>query len=302
MGKLSTHMAGASFALAAAALNASIGVISKILLKIGISASSIALTKTVLGLVILSLFLLFLRKSKTRISMWQAAVCAFFGIFTLFFFETAAYQHESAANVVVTLMAFASLSALLFSWMILGDRPGIPQWIGFSLAILGVSLIVGVKLDINIQGILLSAIAGSGYGLFSVLVKKMKLDGGLILTRLLLFFGSLFLLLPAFKNGLEPELLSVNAIGALLALAILPTILGFFCTTKAIQILPPAQVQILELSEPLFAACLALLILNEVPGVETYSGGALIIIGLAISNEVIKFGAIGPKNLKRADA
>lgn len=36
------------------------------------------------------------------------------------------------------------------------------------------------------------------------------------------------------------------------------------------------------------------------PDVETYSDGALIIIGLAISNEVIKFGAIGSKNLTRA--
>lgn len=39
------------------------------------------------------------------------------------------------------------------------------------------------------------------------------------------------------------------------ALAALPTILGLFCTTKAIKYLKPSQA--LELTEPLFAAILA---------------------------------------------
>ena len=50
--------------------------------------------------------------------------------------------------------------------------------------------------------------------------------------------------------------LSPLVIAALLALAALPTILGFFCTTKAIEYLKPSQVQALELTEPLFAALL----------------------------------------------
>ncbi|MBK8973354.1 MAG: DMT family transporter [Hahellaceae bacterium] len=302
MGKLNSHLAGAVFALAAAAMNGSIGVISKVLLSMGISPSSIAFVKTIIGGALLSILLIIVRNSAPRIPWRQAAICAFFGIFTLFFFETAAYQHESAANVVFTLMAFAAFSALILSWVVLGDKPQFAQWFGFMIAIVGVGLIVGVRFEVNIEGMLLAAIAGSGYGLFSVLVKKFKLEGGLVLTRQLLFFGSMFLLLPAAHNGFEPELQDYKAVAALVALAILPTVLGFFCTTKAIDLLPPSQVQILELSEPLFAAGLAFLIINERPGIETFYGGALIITGLIIANEVLKFGSANSKPIEKVSS
>ncbi len=43
----------------------------------------------------------------------------FLGIFSLFFFETIAYNHGAAANVVVVLMASAAISALFFGRFIL---------------------------------------------------------------------------------------------------------------------------------------------------------------------------------------
>lgn len=45
--------------------------------------------------------------------LFQIAICAFLGIFTLFLFETTAYQYGHAANVVVVLMAAAAVSSLL---------------------------------------------------------------------------------------------------------------------------------------------------------------------------------------------
>lgn len=79
-------------------------------------------------------------------------------------------------------------------------------------------------------------------------MKRMRVSGGLHFTRQLLFFGSLYLLMPAAADGFQLGELSILAITALLALAALPTILGFFCTTKAIEYLKPSQVQALELT------------------------------------------------------
>jgi drug/metabolite transporter (DMT)-like permease len=133
--------------------------------------------------------------------------------------------------------------------------------------------------------------AGSGYGAFSVAMKRMGVSGGLHFTRQLLFFGSLYLLMPAAADGFAMGELSPLAIAALLALATLPTILGFFCTTKAIEYLKPSQVQALELTEPLFAALLAFVALNEIPRESLYAGAALIIVGLCFSNELIRLGS-----------
>ncbi|MGE8321474.1 MAG: EamA family transporter, partial [Pseudomonas sp.] len=147
----------------------------------------------------------------------------------------------------------------------------------------------------TLQGAALAAIGGCGYGAFSVAMKRMGVSGGLHFTRQLLFFGSLYLLMPAATDGFIVGELSLVAALALLALAALPTILGFFCTTKAIEYLKPSQVQALELTEPLFAALLAFVILNEVPRDTLYVGAGLILAGLCFSNELIRMGKKAPQ-------
>ena len=115
----STFSKGVVFALCAAALNATICVLSKVLMSSGFSASSVAFIKTVLGCLLLSGLLVFLRRPGPSIKWTQAAICAFLGIFVLFHFETAAYRHYAAAGVVVILMASASISWFTFmlpSW------------------------------------------------------------------------------------------------------------------------------------------------------------------------------------------
>lgn len=115
---------GTLFALCAAALNASIGVISKLLMHSGLNPQDIAFLKTIIAFFFLSVFLFkvpvsqkvaFISSTPSKLSVFaQIAICAFLGIFSLFFFETIAYNHGAAANVVVVLMASAAISALFF--------------------------------------------------------------------------------------------------------------------------------------------------------------------------------------------
>ncbi|EKG43054.1 EamA family transporter [Pseudomonas syringae] len=283
---------GVIFALSAAALNATIGVLSKVLMSNGFTSSSVAVIKTILGCILLSIVLLFLKRPTSAAKWSQAAICAFLGIFVLFHFETSAYRHYAAAGVVVVLMASASISSIILGRLLLKDAITANATVGAALAISGIAVIFGADLQqgFTLEGAVLASIAGCGYGAFSVAMKKMGVSGGLHFTRQLLFFGSLYLLMPATADGFVIGELSSMAIAALLALAALPTILGFFCTTKAIEYLKPSQVQALELTEPLFAALLAFVALNEVPRESLYLGAALIIAGLCFSNELIRLG------------
>ncbi|KPX12124.1 EamA family transporter [Pseudomonas sp. SZ57] len=283
---------GVIFALSAAALNATIGVLSKVLMSNGFTSSSVAVIKTILGCILLSIVLLFLKRPTSAAKWSQAAICAFLGIFVLFHFETSAYRHYAAAGVVVVLMASASISSIILGRLLLKDAITANATVGAALAISGIAVIFGADLQqgFTLEGAALASIAGCGYGAFSVAMKKMGVSGGLHFTRQLLFFGSLYLLMPATADGFVIGELSSMAIAALLALAALPTILGFFCTTKAIEYLKPSQVQALELTEPLFAALLAFVALNEVPRESLYLGAALIIAGLCFSNELIRLG------------
>lgn len=291
---------GLLFALCAAALNATIGVLSKVLMNSGFSSSSIALIKTVFGCLLLSALLLILKRPLHTAKWFHAAVCAFLGIFVLFHFETSAYSHYAAAGVVVILMASASISSILLGRIVLKDPITANATVGAGLTIAGIAVIFGADLDqgFTLQGAMLAATGGCGYGAFSVAMKRMGVSGGLHFTRQLLFFGSLYLLMPAATDGFIIGELSLGAVLALLALAALPTILGFFCTTKAIEYLKPSQVQALELTEPLFAALLAFVVLNEVPRDTLYLGAGLILFGLCFSNELIRLGRKAPQPSK----
>ena len=211
------------------------------------------------------------------------------GIFMLFFFETRAYQHTDAATAVVVLMASAALSAIVLGRFFLGDRIDRNILLGAVLAIIGMAVIFQKNLatELNILGVWYAGLAGLGYGAFSVCMKKIKAKGGLLFTRQLLVFGALYLAVPAINEQALSITLSVDSAITLLLLAIFPTLFGFFCTTKAIELLKPSQVQTIELSEPLFAGVFAFIVMGEVPAMSTLYGGVLIVLGLLFSNHVI---------------
>lgn len=273
---------GIFFALCAAGLNGTIGVFSKLLIAVNLDPAWVAFIKTIVGFVMVSAVLLFFKvRDAGKERHHLIALAAFFGIFTLFYFETAAYKEMSAANVVIILMAVAAMTANFAGWLLLGDKPSRNQWCGFVLTVIGIAVVLGMNLRINLRGFSFSLCAGIGYGLFTVLLKKFQIQGGLALTRQLLFFGAIYLFLPAMRQPFDAAILAVpTTLVALLALAILPSILGFYCTTKAINYLPPAKVQLLELSEPLFSATIAFLVLGENVTSGTMIGAVFIITGI----------------------
>jgi len=280
---LSVNAKGILFAIAAAALNGTIGVFSKVLMAAGLMPTAVAFLKSLIGFAVLLLFVP--GRIESGWACLQAAICSFFGVFLLFYFETTAYHYEVAANVVLTLMASSSIVAFVVGQMVLGDRTTIARWSGLLSCMVGLAVFLGVSKPSHLLGLVYAAVAGGGYGAFFVIAKSLKLGSGLAVTRRLLLFGGLYLALPFLREGASLPRLSLSMCLVLLALALLPSIGGFYCTTRAIELATPAEVQLFELSEPLFAALLALLFLHEIPGMNTYLGGALVLIGLFVSQQ-----------------
>ncbi|OZI35299.1 EamA family transporter [Bordetella genomosp. 1] len=297
---IKNEVKGILFAVSAAFMNGTIGVLSKWVSASDLPAASIAFFRSLIGFLLLLCLAARARASgaQGRASWQSVALCAFFGIAVLFFFETSAYRYALTANVVLTLMATATLSAFLLGWWMLGDRPAPSSWAGLAICLLGLTLVLGAAApDVSapdavvsnasarghLQGIALAAVAGVGYGAFTVLAKFLRLGGGLAVTRGLLMFGSLYLALPFAADGAMLPAPHLTLWAGLLAIALLPSIGGFYCTTRAVSLASPAQVQLFELSEPLFAAVLAAVLLDEAPAAATYIGGGLVLAGLIVT-------------------
>ena len=154
----------------------------------------------------------------------------------------------------------------------------------------------GVSNAVSI-GTLFAAIAGCGYDLFLVLTKKFNLEGGLALIWYFMLFGIIYLFIPFYKE--EIVIPNDSSMPSLIALAILPTIGGFYCTTKALTFLEANKVQLLELTEPLFATLFSYIFLREVISNIEFLGAFLILFAIYISEYKLKKENNFSKNKRR---
>ncbi|MDA3978894.1 DMT family transporter [Gallibacterium sp. AGMB14963] len=297
-----TPVIGIFLALSAAALNGSIGIFSKVLISHGLTIEAIAFFKTFIAFVLITLLLWRQPRVEQQqaiqpgytsaIKLWlQIAFCALLGIFVLFFFETTAYQYGLAANIVVILMASAAVSALVGGWLLLAEPIYLVEIIGTLVAIIGI-FVISWSGNSGILAVIYATLAGIGYGLFSVFIKKFRLNGGLPLTKLLMLFGTIYLIIP-FLQKLQPIDWDINVVMNLFGLAILPTLLGFYCITSALACLSAAKVQVTGLSEPIFSMLLAWLFLNETPTWPFFLGAGCILLGIILINQLYKVSSVG---------
>ncbi|MEW6241806.1 MAG: DMT family transporter, partial [Chloroflexota bacterium] len=71
----------------------------------------------------------------------------------------------------------------------------------------------------------------------------------------------------------------------MLALALIPQLIGHSTYNWALRYIPASLVSITTLGEPIGSAILAYFILNETPSVLTVSGGVLILAGIYLSTK-----------------
>lgn len=283
-----TYTLGILLAMGAAVLNGTVGILSKGLFSSDLTPSAVSFYKCFIAFITLSIFAILntnMRKNIIELTkkIPSIALCSFLGIFVLYFFETTAYNYDTVPFVVFVLLGTSVLTTFLFSSLLLKEKKKKSNYIGLVILILGLSVMefgAGISGNISI-GAVFAAIAGVGYGLFLVLTKKFSLDGGLSLIWYFMLFGVFYLFVPFYQEGLVAP--NVSTLPSLIALAILPTIGGFYCTTKALTYLAANKVQFLELSEPIFATVFAFLFLREVVEGMEWIGALLILIAIYIS-------------------
>ena len=171
------------------------------------------------------------------------------------------------------------LSAVLDKkWLRLHDM------ISCAVAIIGLAFIFGVNVALsdNYLGIFLSLIAGIGYGTFLTISPRFNIGSGLLVVNSLMLFGMIYLFIPFAYEGLV-FIDDLNTAILLIFLALLPTIGGFLCTTKALTLLRSESVQLIELSEPVFALALSFVLLNQYVTFWQIAGGFLLMTSIYIN-------------------
>lgn len=283
------HYLGYIYAFLAAIFNGMIGIFSVKIMSTGLSPYAIAFYKCLISFVIITGWLILSKQlgqwfAYIRRLWWQLLVAAFFGFFVLYFFETAAYKYENVTIVVFMLLGSAVITTFILTsildrkWLSLNDI------LSCTCALVGLALIFGVNVvsSENYLGLFLALIAGVGYGTFLTISPRFNIGSGLLVVNSLMLFGMLYLFVPFAFEGLV-FIDDINTAVLLVFLALLPTIGGFLCTTKALTLLKSESVQLVELSEPVFSIVFSFIFLHQFITLGQVAGGMLLIASIYVN-------------------
>jgi DME family drug/metabolite transporter len=200
--------------------------------------------------------------------------------YQLFFFAAVA-DTGVAVGTVVALGSAPALSGLLARAV---DGTALDRrWAACTaLATAGVLLLVlsGGDAEVSVPGILLALGAGASYATYTVSSKVLLADGHAPEAVMARGFGlAAIALLPvlAVKGG---EVANLDGLALALYLGAIPTALAYILFARGLKFLTPGETATLTLAEPLTAAALGVLVLDERPGLLAVAGAVLVLAGL----------------------
>ncbi|MCP5375333.1 MAG: EamA family transporter [Rickettsiaceae bacterium] len=271
------------YALYAAIANSSIGIISYNGFSM-LDFYQIAVFKSLIAFIIISLICLINKKNRNQIyelygKKYQIAFLAFWGIFILYFFETKAFSMSPLA--LVSFIVYGSgIITIFLGYFLLNEEITLKKIIGVLAIISGAVLIVNKLPDYhNITGIVYAAIGGIGYSIFLVFCRKFKIETNIGFLWWLIGFGTVFLLIPTGITNIKLSLPNAGFLH-LVFLAVVPTIGGFYFTSKALNNTEASKVQIIEMSDPFFTTVGAFVFFGQTIGLYELIGGVCILIGV----------------------
>lgn len=201
--------------------------------------------------------------------IWVAIIYGFNNVFF-----TLAVFYTSTANLVF-ILAFNSMAAAVFSWLIIGERPKPATWVAIIATIFGVAIIVQSGLT-----------SGSVYGDIFALICAISLGLGLTLTRksgvdmsLAPGFGGLVSLVFAL-----PLMIAYSSMPQswpyLFTNAAIIVPISAFCLALAPRFIPAPQAAMFYLLETVLAPVWVWYVFGETIETPTLIGGTIVLMAI----------------------
>ena len=244
------------------------------------------------------LAILLLRKTNMRVSLSELLRIVLLAIFyiTTALATLECYKYLSsgiATALVYTDPIWCALIGLAF----LGDKFSIKLTSSILLASLGVMMMTSVFSGdgtFSMIGLLLGLASGLAYGIYLILVPRLKVKhiASLKLTFYVFFTGMwLLIAYSLMTNGGVEEVPDSSCWLDLALLGLIPTAISNICVTVSLKLIDSTIVAILGAFEPLTAMVVGVVILGEPLGFIGVVGGMLILVAVAILT-------INPQKLK----
>ncbi len=239
---------------------------------------------------------------RSKPSFWDArltAVSMISGVFLAFhfIFWISSLSLTSVASSA-TLVSTTPIFVALFSFPVWKDRPSGRLRLGILCTVLGSAFLAGQDYSFSPTALLgdllaiLGAVMASGY----LLAGRFAREHLSLSAYTLAAYGSaaLTLLTISFLLGTPLWGFSARTYWFLLLIGLVPQLIGHTAFNWALRFLPPTQVSVLILGEPIGATALACLFLGETLSVSKSLGLAVLASGILLSSQSLAPTRTGP--------
>ncbi len=225
-------------------------------------------------------------KSQER-TFAAAGLC---GICLYYLLENIALTYTMASNVGIIISVAPFFTAILSHLLLKEERPRASFFIGFAVAMSGISLISfnGSKLQLNPTGDLLALLAALVWACYSVLTKKISGYGysTLLTTRRVFFYGILFMFPALFLFDFEWDLTRFAdpvCLFNILFLGLGASALCFVTWNYAVKMLGAVKTSVYIYMIPVITVVTSVAILHEKITALAAAGTVLTLAGLFLS-------------------
>ncbi len=238
-----------------------------------------------------ALFLLRRRRPLSRRTHAKLALMALFEPVLYFAFESIGMQFTSASSASIIIAAVPAVVALL-AGIFLAERLSFREWCGVVLSVLGVVLLAAFDdnpdyASSSLTGNLLILGAVFSAALYMIIarhlsteVTTMELTSYQVVYGGIIFFPIFLLRLPA----VQWEAVGPESILALLFLIIFATLVAFFSYNFALSRITASRAAVFLNGIPVVSVLVSATLLGERLGELQLIGGAVVIIGVTMTN------------------
>jgi len=214
-----------------------------------------------------------------------AMALAAFALAGHFIFWIAALQRTSIITGVV-LVTLQPIFVGIGAWIVLRERPSRSVITGASIALVGAMLLAGDDLGDrgSLIGDLLALIGGLLSSAYLVIGRGTRRRvstasyGASVYTM-----TALILLAVAIGSGTSLLGHSAGSYAAIVALAIVPQLIGHNAFNWSLGFLPAAVVAVAILGEPVGATAIAAIVLDELPTLLELAGATVVLLGVYVA-------------------
>ena len=202
----------------------------------------------------------------------------------------AAYQVCFFSGVSLTGVALGTVVGIgsspvwagLLAWLAGGGRPARRWVLATGLAVAGVILLIagGRTLRVSLPGVMLALAAGASYAIYASASKRLLESASPDAVMAVVFGLAALLLAPILLRSNLAWVGTPRGAAVALHLGLLATTLSYLLFARGLRSLPAPTAVTLSLAEPLTAAGLGLLVLQERLTLAGVLGGGLLLAGL----------------------